>query len=117
MITITIKQLTEAGQWQPIPVADLAGKTLLVFFQQSQGQEIVAEMNLDGRRLFFCGTEHWLERMKTKGEAVSFDYAIQRLKQVNPAVLAEKIPDVACLAAEIFEGEILEHKILEEKNG
>ncbi len=112
MITITIKKRTEAGQWQPIPAADLVGKTMLVFFQQSDGQEIVAEINLEGRRLFFCGTDHWLERMKEKGEAVKFDYAIQRLKKVKPELLAEIIPDVACLAAEIFEGEIAEHKIL-----
>ena len=84
MITITIKQRNDSGQWEYISAAALVGKTLLMFFQQSAGAEIVAEINLDERRMFFCGTDHWLERMKRKGEAVSFDDAIQRLKRKLP---------------------------------
>ena len=115
MITLTIKQRTESGQWEYISAADLAGKTLLMFFQQSVGAEIVSEVNLDGRRLFFCGTDYWLERMKQKGEAVSFDYAIQRLKQINPELLAEKLPDLD-IVSNVFEGcQVVEHKILNPK--
>ena len=115
MITITIKKRTETGQWQHVFADDLAGKTLLMFFQQSVGAEIVAEVNLDGRRLFFCGTDYWLERMKQKGEAVSFDYAIQRLKQINPELLAEKLPDLD-IVSNVFEGcQVVEHKMLNSK--
>ena len=115
MITLTIKQRTESGQWEHISAADLAGKTLLMFFQQSVGAEIVAEVNLDGRRLFFCGTDYWLERMKQKGEAVSFDHAIQRLKQLNPELLAEKLPNLEMVNS-VFEGcQVVEHKILDPK--
>ena len=111
MTTITIKQRTDSGQWKYISAADLAGKTLLMFFQESVGVEIVAEVNLGGRRMFFCGTAHWLERMKQKGEAVSFDDAIQRLKQINPELLAEKLPDLD-IVSNAFEGcQVVEHKI------
>ena len=82
-----------------------------MFFQESDGVEIVAEVNLDGRRMFFCGTDHWLERMKLKGEAVSFDDAIQRLKQINPELLAETFP-VMDMVSNAFEGcQVVEHKI------
>ena len=115
MITITIKQRADSGQWKYVSAAALAGKTLLMFFQESDGAEIVAEVNLDGRRLFFCGTDYWLERMKLKGEAVSFDYAIQRLKQINPELLAEKLPALE-IVCNVFEGcQVVEHKILNPK--
>ena len=114
MITIAIKKRDDLGRWEPIAAADLAGKTLLQFFQESEGREIVAEVNLEGRRLFFCGTDLWLERMsqQDKGEAISFGAAIQRLKQIRPELLAEKIPGLDIVAA-VFEGcEVVEHKIL-----
>ena len=111
MTTITIKQRTDSGQWKYISAADLAEKTLLMFFQESVGVEIVAEVNLDGRRMFFCGTDHWLERMKQKEEAFLFDDAIQRLKQLNPELLAEKLPDMD-IVSNVFEGcQVVEHKI------
>ena len=114
MITISIKKRSDDGQWQDLPVGEIAGKTLLVFFQQSQGQEIVAEVNLNGRRLFFCGTDYWLERMQAKGEAVTFDDAIARLKKSNPALLAEKFPEMLKTVVDVFEGGTLtEHKIKE----
>jgi len=114
MIMIAIKQRDESGRWHHVYAADLAGKTLLQFFQDSVGREIVAEVNIEGRRLFFCGTEHWRERMNRaeKGEAISFDQAIQRLKQIRPELLAEKIPGLD-IVADVFEGcEVVEHKIL-----
>lgn len=111
MITLAIKKRTESGQWQNIQAAEIAGKTLLIFFQESIDREIVVEVNLDGRRLFFCGTDHWLQRMKTKGEAVTFDYAIQRLKQINPQLLAEVLPEMD-IVTDVFEGAtIIEHKL------
>ena len=110
MITITIKQRNDSGRWEYLSAAALAGKTLLMFFQESGGVEIVAEVNLDGRRMFFCGTDHWLERMKLKGEAVSFDDAIQRLKQLNPELLAEKLPDLD-IVSHVFAGcQVVEHR-------
>jgi len=82
-----------------------------MFFQESDGAEIVAEVNLDGRRMFFCGTVHWLERMKLKGESASFADTIQRLKQLNPELLAEKLPDVD-IFSNVFHGcQVVEHKI------
>jgi len=114
MITVSIKKRDEAGQWKLIPAVDMAGKSLLQFFQESEGQEIVAEVNLEGRRLFFCGTERWVDRMKQqdKGEAISFNQAVQRLKQIRPELLAEKIPGLD-IVADVFEGcEVVEHKIL-----
>ena len=111
MITITIKQRDDSGQWEYVSAATLAGKTLLMFFQESDGVEIVAEVNLDGRRMFFCGTDHWLERMKLKGEAVSFADAIQRLKQINPELLAETFP-VMDIVSNVFQGcQVVEHRI------
>jgi hypothetical protein len=86
-----------------------------MFFQESVGVEIVAEINLDGRRLFFCGTDYWLERMKQIGEAVLFDDASQRLKQLNPELLAEKLPALE-MVSNVFEGcQVVEHKILDPK--
>lgn len=111
MITITMKQRTASGQWKYLYAADLAGKTLLTFFQESIEAEIVAEVNMDGRRMFFCGTEYWLERMKQKGEAMSFADAIQKLKQTNPRILAEKLPDLD-IVSNVFDGcRVVEHKI------
>lgn len=115
MITITIKQRSDSGQWKHISAVDLEGKTLLMFFQQSVGAEIVTEVNIDGRRMFFCGTDYWLERMKQKGDAVSFADAIQRLKQINPELLAEKLPALE-IVCNVFEGcQVVEHKILDPK--
>jgi len=116
MITVSIKKREESGQWKLIPAADLAGKTLLQFFQESEGREIVAEVNLEGRRLFFCGTERWQDRMsqQDKGEAISFDQAIQRLKKIRPELLAETIPGLDIVTDVFGEGcEIVEHKILD----
>lgn len=111
MITITIKKRADSGEWKYLLASDLKGKTLLTFFQQSIGVEIVAEINIDGRRMFFCGTDYWLERMKQKGEAVLFADAIQRLKQINPELLAEKLPDLD-MVSDVFEGcQVVEHKI------
>jgi len=115
MITVAIKERDDLGRWNSVPTADLAGKSFLQFFQESEGREVVAEVNLDGRRLFFCGTDRWVDRMnqQDKGEAISFDQAIQRLKQIRPELLAEKIPALD-VVADVFEGcEITEHKILE----
>jgi len=120
MITVSIKKRDEAtGQWKLIQAADLAGKSLLQFFQESEDKEIVAEVNLEGRRLFFCGTDRWVDRMnqQDKGEAISFDQAIQRLKKIRPELLAEKIPGLD-IVADVFEGcKVVEHKIINSYNG
>ena len=111
MITITIKQRSESGQWKYLMASDVEGKTLQVFFQQSIGAEIVAEVNIDGRRMFFCGTDYWLGRMKQKGEALSFADAIQRLKQINPDLLEETLPDLELIGS-VFRGcRVVEHVI------
>ena len=112
MITIRIKKRTEAGQWQQISIDEYAGKTIEQFFRDADGTETVADVTIDGVSCFFCGTEHWLERMKQKGPAVSFDYAIARLRDTRPELLQEQIPH-STLFADVFPGATVEEMTIQ----
>lgn len=92
-VAIAIKyRNTDTGEWKEFAAADLSGKKLGDFFTEAAGREIVAEVVYNGTRCFFCGTEHWRERMERKGKAVLFDRAISVLKEKNPQLLDEIIP-------------------------
>ncbi len=108
MVTFSIKQRDDKGQWNLLPLTRYSGKTLEQVFVELDGQEVVAEFNLDGNLCYFCGTEQWLERMKRKGAAVSFGYAIARLKDTRPDLLTEVLP--VDIASE-FGGEVEEVRL------
>jgi len=96
MVKFSIKRRNEQGQWQHLAISEYSGKTLGRMLMDLDGQEVVAEFELDGKLCYFCGTEHWLERMKRKGPAVLFGNAVSRLKDTRPDLLEETLPvDVA----------------------
>ena len=103
MIKFEIKKRHESGQWKHLDVGVYAGKTLQEVFLDLDGQEVVIEFLIDEQRCFFCGNQYWLERMQRKGPAVSFDEAVNRLRDTNPDLLQEKIP-AAEMINEIFPG-------------
>jgi len=105
-VTWSIKE-KNGEKWDFILLADMAGKTLEQFFIEATGREIVAEFIINGERCYFCGNEHWLDRMKKKGRAVTFAQAIDQLRERNPGLLAEVIPGMA-EAEKAFPGSILE---------
>lgn len=110
-VTIEIKQRTTTGQWDHLAASEYVGKTLEQFFASSNGKEIVAEINIDGRRMFFCGTDHWCQRMATKGQAIQFDKAIAHLQQHNPDLLTEVMPEIDTIS-NVFEGAtVVSHEV------
>ena len=94
MVKIEIKEREDSGRWAHMKTGEFVGKTIEQFFIAAQGREIVAEITIDDRRMFFCGTDHWCERMTAKGQAIRFDLAISKLKETNPDLLAETIPSI-----------------------
>ena len=103
MVKFEIKKRNETGQWKHLDIGFFAGKTLRDVFLELDGQEVVIEFLIDGKRCFFCGNQYWLERMQQKGAAVTFDNAIERLKATRPDILEEKIPK-ADLINDVFPG-------------
>lgn len=107
MITFNIKKRSDDGRWQNLSIGHFAGKKLGQVLLEMDGKEYVAEYHLDNKRCFLCGTEHWLQRMKEKGPAVTFGYAVARLKDTRPELLDEILP--VDIASE-FGGEVEEMK-------
>jgi len=103
MLKFEIKRRNEAGQWKHLSISFFAGKTLHQVFLDLEGQEVVIEFLIDGKKCFFCGNQYWLERMQQKGAAVTFNDAINRLRDTRPDILQEKIPK-ADLIDEVFPG-------------
>ena len=66
MVTFSIKQRDDKGQWIKQPLSLFSGKTLKQVLLEMDGKEVVAEFSFDGKLCYFCGTEQWLERMKRK---------------------------------------------------
>ncbi|MHC1697755.1 MAG: hypothetical protein AB9919_06805 [Geobacteraceae bacterium] len=93
--------------WEMIQLSTLAGKTLQQFFEEAAGKEIVAEFIIGGKQCYFCGTTHWLERMKQKGSARTFDQAATLIQDRNPKLLQEVFPGLADIA-ETFPGTVVE---------
>lgn len=108
MMGFEIKKRDTEGKWHKLPVTAFAGKTIRQIFTECDGQEIVVEFLIDGKRCFFCGTDHWRDRMSQKGQAVGFDYAIHRLGQIGPELLEEIIPGLDMVDA-IFPGSTVEN--------
>jgi hypothetical protein len=94
----SIKRRSDAGQWVDLALESVAGKALDVLFQEFEGQEIVARLELAGENLYFCGTDLWIERMSRKGKAGSFTSAIEILQQRRPDLLKETLPTPAAVA-------------------
>jgi hypothetical protein len=111
MVTFSIKQRNNNGQWTLLPLGRFSGKTLKQVLLDMDGKEVVAEFNLDGKLCYFCGTEAWLERMKKKAPAVLFGNAVNRLRDTRPDLLEEILPvDVAME----FGGEVESVSLFEE---
>ncbi len=109
MVKIEIKQREDSGRWVHMKTSEFVGKTIEEFFLAAAGREIVAEITVDDRRMFFCGTDHWRERMSGKGQAILFDQGVARLKEINPELLTETIPDID-LVNNVFGGcEVISH--------
>jgi len=109
-VTFSIKQKTAAG-WELIPLEALAGKRLEDALLAMDGRDIVAEFLIEGEKHYFCGTPHWVERMKPKGKgAVTFSEAIQRLRQKGSHVLDEICPGTE--VNEVFPGCTVEQMTL-----
>ena len=105
MVKFSIKKRSARGDWQFLDVNEFAGKTLGEVFLSLEGQEAVAEFDIDGARCFFCGTEHWLAQMKKRGAAVLFSVAHARLQDTRPDLLQEVVP-LADHIADIFGGQV-----------
>ena len=107
-VVFSIKERSvDTGEWKFISVNALAGQPLEVMFNAYAGKEVVAELVIGEERFFFCGTDHWLERMRRKGRAVSFAAGLEILRQRRPGLLQEIIPMVEEIAG-IFEGSTLQ---------
>ncbi len=72
-------------------------------FTGYDGREVVAECTIGDERFFFCGDDHWRERMSRKGKAVTFAASLEILRARRPDLLQEVIPFVEEIAG-IFEG-------------
>lgn len=105
-VTFSIKQKSGAD-WELIKIESLAGKTLEQSLCGFAGKEVVAEFIIDGKPCYFCGTAHWLGRMSGKGKAVSFDRAIDILRERNPQLLQAIIPGLP-EALRVFPGSEIE---------
>lgn len=107
-VTFSIKRRNaDTGEWKLVSVNDLAGRPVETMFSTYAGEEVVAELVISEERFFFCGTEHWLERMSRKGRAVSFAAGLEILRQRRPDLLQEILPHVDTIAG-IFEGSTVE---------
>ena len=107
----SIKQRTDAGQWKDLELEEIAGKPLEKLFIDLAGKEIVAQIDLAGEVLYFCGTQHWVERMSRKGKAGTFAAAVEMLKQRRPDLLAEAIPTPAIVADIFGDARLVSHKV------
>lgn len=101
-LACTIKQ-KNGDKWELVPLSAVAGKTLEQILNDCDGKEIVAEFVIGGKRFYFCGTPHWLERMNRKGKAVGFQQAIEILRQRRPELLREEIPGLRDIS-DVFPG-------------
>lgn len=123
MIAVSIKNRDQKGYWQTIKLSAISGKTLGQYFAESDGCETVAEIIIDDHRHFFCGTQHWLERMRQRMDQqyqassrrpyslATFAQGIDYLKKHRPELLDETIP-VPDSAIEIFgDCSILSHSV------
>ena len=102
MITWSMKEKGVDG-WQPVPVAILGGMTLRQALEWMHGRELVAEFIIGGSNFYFCGTDHWKQRMNKKGKAVMAQEAIELLAASKPELLEEVCPGEAADAVNSVE--------------
>lgn len=106
MILFSIKERINE-KWDHVPAADLSGRTVREIFQGYAGRDVVAEfvVTADGEvhRWFFCGNDHWFQRMAEKGRACTFAQAVEILEMRNPKILTQVIPGLDDIIA-VFPG-------------
>lgn len=99
-------KIKNGKEWEPIPLAVTAGKTLREALEWMDGKETVCQFTATSGLFFFCGTEKWRLAMTKRGKAVLAKEAIELLEKVNPELLNEVCPLGAYEAA--FPGSQLE---------
>jgi hypothetical protein len=108
VVTFSLKvRDADTGQWRSVDVNSVAGTTLAGMFDAFSGKEAVAEFTIGDFRAYFCGNDHWLERMGRKGKSVLFSQAAGILRERCPQLLDEVLPEVATVAG-VFEGATLQ---------
>ena len=88
----SMKERLKDGSWQPVALAELAGRTLRQALEWMHGREIVAEFKIGLGLYYFCGTDHWKQRMNKKGKAVLAQEATELLAASKPELLDELCP-------------------------
>ena len=89
MTEIIIKwKSPESGQWAEIDAKQLLGQSLHNALYSFEGREVVCEVNIDGKKCYFCGTDAWVEHFKSKG-----DFAVKAGRGAD--YLKAKYPDIA----------------------
>lgn len=103
--TFSVKQVRK-GKWHHINLAQVAGKTWREVLAEFENTEAVAEFVFDDEKIYFCGTDPWVERMSQKGRAMRFAMVHDMLIDKDQrSWLDEKLPYIDPLVA-FFGGEV-----------
>jgi len=81
----------ENGIWDFLRVEDIQGTTLAEALRGFAGKEIVAEVDLDGTKNYFCGTKELCQVMARKGRSILCLAVTEELARLNPALLTVKV--------------------------
>lgn len=95
-----------AGGWNPINPAEVKGSTLREALAALVGEMVVTEVDIDGKKVYCCGTEQLKVMMSTRGQAVTNQGAGRLLDMINPAIL--EIQLLCDLVGQVFDGSQLE---------
>jgi hypothetical protein len=115
-ISFSIKERID-GSWKDVDLNDLAGRKLQAVFKDYAGREVVAEFIFGDAKVYFCGTEKWLNEMKNKGgNAVAFSELPLILKKKGKLDILNEVWPMADDVVDIFGGGEHINTKIEEQN-
>lgn len=92
--------------WHPVELAKLKGPCLRDALAALSGEAAVAEIDIDGKKFYCCGTDDLRTLMAARGRAMLNPGAGQVLDLINPGIL--DTPLQVDVVVEVFEGAQLE---------
>lgn len=104
-VRILIKSRGEDG-WQLIDPAEVQGPAFRDALNALAGKLVVAEVDVDGKKYYCCGTHPLRTMMAAKGQSVVNQDAGRLLDLVNPGIM--NIPLRCDTVATVFENSQLE---------